>query len=112
DSGQRQWATYYGGAAQESSATITGGMAGDIYLCGTTRSVSGIATPGSHQPAAGGSDDAFLVRFDVTGQRRWGTYLGGSSGDAGYQAACGPWGGVYMAGYAQSTSGIATAVSH
>ena len=41
-------------------------------------SPTNIATTGSYMDAPGGLADAFLVKFDSTGQRLWGTYYGGA----------------------------------
>ena len=54
---------------------------GNIYLSGYTSSTSGIATTGAHQATYGGGDwDAFLVKFNSSGVRQWGTYYGGTGG--------------------------------
>jgi hypothetical protein len=71
---------------------------------------SGIATPGSHQSAYGGGyNDAFLVKFDSNGLRQWGTYYGGSLADEGNSCAIDALGNIYMTGFTQSSTGIATA---
>jgi hypothetical protein len=71
---------------------------------------SGIATPGSHQSAYGGGyNDAFLVKFDSNGVRQWGTYYGGSLGDSGNSCTIDAFGNIYMTGWTQSSTGIATA---
>ncbi len=48
---------------------------GNVYLAGYTNSTTGIATTGAHQTTIGGSDDAFLVKFNSSGVRQWGTLL-------------------------------------
>ena len=52
---------------------------GNVYLAGDTNSTTGIATTGAHQTTYGGGYyDAFLVKFNSSGVRQWGTYYGGT----------------------------------
>ena len=114
--GVRQWGTYYGGSGYDFGNSCTTDATGNVYMAGYTETTSGtsIATSGSHQSAfGGGSYDAFFVKFNSAGIRQWGTYYGGSSGDDyGYSCATDASGNVYMAGYTDSNSGIATSGSH
>src|SRR4030095_6066972 len=50
--GMRQWATYYGGSGQE-DAYVTTDAFSNVYLFGSTESISGIATGGAYQSASG-----------------------------------------------------------
>jgi hypothetical protein len=106
--GVRQWATYYGG----SSVDYDGGIATDgsenVYLSGITRSSNRIASNG-HQNTYGGGNDAFLVKFNSAGVRQWATYYGGSDGDNGGNCSTDGNGNVYLAGFTNSTSDIASA---
>ena len=52
-------------------------------LAGYTTSTTGIATTGAHQTTSGGDYDAFLVKFNSSGVRQWGTYYGGTGYDDG-----------------------------
>ena len=84
-SGNRLWATYYGGAKDESERSIAIDALGNVYIAGGTQSVSGIAS-GGFQNVYGGSylsylGDAFLVKFDPAGSRLWSTYYGGSDAE-------------------------------
>lgn len=98
--GNRIWTTYYGGDSSYSNVFFGQGLdvashivydnAGHLYVAGTTNSTNNIATPGSFQDTlsalAGNSflgTDAFLVKFDTSGMRLWGTYYGGDSSDEG-----------------------------
>jgi hypothetical protein len=107
-----QWATYYGA---DSSTTDFYGCASDgmghIYAGGLTWCATSITTTGAFQNVIGGpaNSDAFLVKFDTSGNRIWSTYYGGNGGDWGVSVACDPAGSVYMAGVTQSSlTGIAT----
>ncbi len=114
-SGVRQWATFYGGTMHDQADGIACDILGNVYLAGQTTSANNIATPGSHQPVIGGGYDNFLVKFNVSGVRQWGTYYGGPGDD--YDGtlrtvACDKLGNVFLAGQTQSSTGIATAGSH
>ncbi|OSZ79204.1 hypothetical protein CAP35_13390 [Chitinophagaceae bacterium IBVUCB1] len=82
-SGVRQWGTYYGGSNDDGSSGIANDRTGNVYIAGATTSTSGISTTGSFQPSIAGSGptDAFLIKFNPSGVRQWGTYLGGISPD-------------------------------
>ena len=113
-SGVRQWGTYFEGNGN----ACTTDASGNIYIVGLTNSTSGIATTaGAHQTVMSGSDDAFLVKFNSSGVKQWGTYFGGASSSAsgmekGLSCATDALGNVYMVGQTPSTSGIATAGAH
>lgn len=77
-SGNRLWATYYGGTGGDWGVGVAVDHSNNILLCGTTQSTTGISTTGSHQSTyGGGAWDGFLVKFTPAGTRLWGTYLGG-----------------------------------
>ncbi len=63
--GQRQWATYYGGPAWENGGGGISYSKGKVYMASITLSASGIATTGAFQTTHGGTDDGFLVQWDV-----------------------------------------------
>ncbi len=107
------WATYYGGTGNEGaylgiSPHCTTDANGNIYLMGNTTSTTGIASSSGYQPSAGGSADAFLVKFNAAGARIWATYYGGSLSDNFNDAAVDSRGNVYVGGITASTTGIAT----
>lgn len=111
-SGVIQWSTYYGGTNDDG---IWGGVvtdnSGNVYMGSTTRSTNGISQTG-FQMTNGGNTDGFLVKFNSTGVRQWATYYGGSTTDYVYDVAIDGLGNPYIAGYANSTTSIATAASH
>ncbi|MFP4369683.1 MAG: T9SS type A sorting domain-containing protein [Candidatus Kapaibacterium sp.] len=79
------WSTYYGGNNYDGITSVI--CVGDeIYACGFTNTdATGIiATEGAHKSkftGSTGTSDAFLVKFDKTGQRLWATYFGGTQND-------------------------------
>ncbi len=108
----RLWATYYGGAGQDAGYKISTDASGNVYMTGQTSSSTGISTPGSFQSVYGGGVDAYLVKFDGAGNRLWATYYGGPDADYGYGVKTDAAGNIYLTGYTESTSGIATPGAH
>jgi hypothetical protein len=107
--GIRIWGTYYGNTGIDMCDAVRADISGNTYIAGRTNSTSGIATTGCHQPAIAGGMDAYLVKFDNAGNRLWGTYYGGTSGDYGNCLATDLTGNVYMGGFTGSATGLATA---
>ncbi len=108
-SGVRQWATYYGGTAEDSGNACAVDGGGNVYLAGTTSSSTAIAY-GGHQNVigGGGSEDAFLVKFNTNGIRQWATYYGGMGNDWGRSCTVDGSDNVYLAGGTGSSAAIAT----
>jgi hypothetical protein len=115
--GVRQWGSYYGGASDDPAWSCNTDASGNVYIAGGTQSSSGtvIATTGAHQTTYGGSTgDAYIVKFNSSGVRQWGSYYGGASYDVGYSCSIDASGNVFLAGRSDSNTGnnIATASSH
>ncbi len=111
--GVRQWATYYGGTGIEFAYGVVVDTIGNVYLAGYSASTSSISTAGSHQAVyGGGSRDAFIVKFNSSGVRQWGTYYGGADADYGFGLAIDDLGNLYLAGRTTSTVAISTPGSH
>jgi hypothetical protein len=113
-SGQRLWATYYGGDGTESVPSLYSDKRGDVYLTGQTSSQTGIATQGAVLDSFPDSAyvASFLVKFNGEGQRQWGTYIGGNGLTLGYSVtgnnSDSENAAIYVSGLTSSTSGIAT----
>ena len=113
--GNRIWATYYGGTNEDQGVGGCSTDSAGTYVCiaGETHSASGIASPGCFQPVFGGGIfDAFIVKFDSSGQRQWGTYYGGTNEDIAYDCSFGWNDEMFMAGYAESATNISTPGSY
>lgn len=106
--GTRQWGTYYGGSGTDLAHHCAVDNAGNVYLAGTTGSVSGIASNGHQNTFGTGSTDAFLVKFDASGTRLWGTYYGGGANENGFYCATDGSGNVYLCGETTSATQIAS----
>lgn len=103
--GQRFWGTYYGGTAAGTAAFYcTTDRFGNVYFTGRCNPTANISTPGSHQPVSGGGVDAFIVKFDSTGTRKWGTFYGGTNSDWGTSCAVDTMRNIYLTGYTSSNS--------
>jgi Secretion system C-terminal sorting domain/Beta-propeller repeat len=63
--GTRVWGTYYGGSNSETGYSCAVDASGNVYLVGTTGSLSAISFAG-HQNTYGGVSDAFLVKLKDT----------------------------------------------
>ena len=81
-SGQRIWATYFGGNGNDGLSGIAADKNGFLYVTGATNSTSGIATDSAFQTKfGGGQSDIVLAKFSNDGQLLWSTYYGGNSVD-------------------------------
>jgi len=113
--GMRVWGTYFGGSANEWNYGIDVDATGNIYVGGNTLSTAPancIATAGAFQTVlGGGSSDAFIMKFDPTGNRIWGSYYGGLGLDDFTGVICAG-NEVYAVGYSNSISSISTPGSH
>lgn len=118
--GVRQWATYYGGDGNDIGySCAVDKSSSDVYMCGSTGTSNGsgqttvmVTPPNSHQSTYGGGWDAFLVKFNSSGIRQWGTYYGGAGDEKAYSVSANASGDVVIAGETSSSSGIATNGCH
>ena len=106
--GVRQWGTYYGPGWGYGCAADP---FGNVFLCGHTSLTTGtsIATAGSHQSIISAFTDGFLVKFNGSGVRQWGTYYGGNNVDYAQSCATDALGNVYLAGITGSSGGTVIA---
>ncbi|MBI2268943.1 MAG: SBBP repeat-containing protein [Bacteroidetes bacterium] len=80
NSGNRLWATYYGGYTGDYGYSIATDASGNVFVSGTTGSNDFplcTTCPGyfSNTPAFG-HDTPFILKFDNSGNRLWATYYG------------------------------------
>jgi hypothetical protein len=114
--GIRQWGTYYGGSSTDWFSDISVDNSGNVYATGNTRSDTGIATIGTYQTThsphtialLNNDMDGFLVKFNTSGQRQWGTYYGDNLTDESYSCITDGSGNAYITGLTRSTNHIAT----
>jgi hypothetical protein len=98
------YSTYLGGSSGDYGYGIAVDGAGNAYVTGNTYSID-FPTVNARYPSygGGGSDDAFVTKFDQQGQGPvYSTYLGGNSSDGGSGIAVDGAGNAYVTGTTQS----------
>jgi hypothetical protein len=108
-SGSLVWATFLGGARNESTETHEFAVTpnGDVYAAGPTKSADFPVTTGAFQDSfAGPSDgnDVFVTHLSPDGALVASTYLGGSGFDRAEGVAAGPDGTVSFTGVTSSSN--------
>jgi hypothetical protein len=98
------FATYYGGKnSYVEGKAIAVDALGDAYITGVIGS-AGLATTGAYDTMMGGSQDAFVAKFNATGSSLlYATYLGGSNGDEGDAIAVDAAGNAFVTGTTRSS---------
>ncbi|MDP1727312.1 MAG: SBBP repeat-containing protein [Bacteroidota bacterium] len=75
------WGTYYGGHSEDDDKglAITIDNNNSVLVTGITKADTGITTSGTYQPTISWTNigNAFIVKFNSSGVRQWGTYYGG-----------------------------------
>ena len=100
------WSTYYGDTEIDYGMDVMVDSRGNIFMCGDTKSSTKIAS-GGHQNTYGGSYyDAYLVKFNDQGVRKWATYYGGTSEERATGVAVDSKGAVFLTGKTYSKTGI------
>jgi hypothetical protein len=99
-SGQLQWNTFLGGAADDYGGGIAVDGSGGVYACGFGGASWGAGEcPGCPvRGYGGGIYDTFAAKLSANGQLQWDTFLGGTGMDTGSAIAADGSGNVYVAG--------------
>ncbi|MFN5849491.1 MAG: hypothetical protein ACK43K_13435, partial [Chitinophagales bacterium] len=94
-SGNRVWASYYGGSDYDAISNIVIDTSNNIYIDGNTRSYSGIAQNGyqdtfytKYNTSGQLSQNIFFAKFNETGTRKWGPYYGLGAGISNFSTLC------------------------
>ena len=77
-SGALLWSTFYGGTTEDEAAAISTDDSSNVYVAGSTNSVN-FPLLNPTYPVKPGSQDAFILKIDSSGRRRWASWFGGSA---------------------------------
>jgi len=99
--GSLLWSTYFGGLYWDEALGITTASDGSCYFTGYTDSPDFPIQHG-YSNTYGTGGDAFLAKFDSNGSFLWSSFLGGSSGERGYDVATTSNSSCYVVGYTGS----------
>ncbi len=110
----RNWGTYNGtntgfpvNGGNSYSANISLDTTGNIYLSGSTVLHSNIATEGAYQSGFADSNSGYISKFDVNGNKIWGSYYNGNSNE--FDLIIHPYlRNFYLVGSTSSTAGMTT----
>jgi gliding motility-associated-like protein len=106
--GNRLWGTYYGGEGINQIKDIKIDYQNNLVIVGHTPSQTNISTIGAYKPnLTDGDDDAFLVKFNNSGLRIWGTYFGGETSDLANALSIDKNNNIYIVGTTLSKTNIA-----
>lgn len=105
--GSIEWSTYFGGEADEFALGMCLDGFGNLFICGQTKSQQVMSTTGVYQETNHGLIDAFISKFDTSGNLIWSSFYGGSQKDQAYSCIADQTG-VYLCGYTESADNIAT----
>jgi hypothetical protein len=105
----RLWGSFWGGTALEFAYGMTEDNSSNVFVCGVGTGSTGFATAGAYQVTMQGpSNDAFLLKFNSSGILQWCTYFGGNNGETARGVVTSNAGDVYICGFTDSSTGIAT----
>ena len=79
--GQAKWITYFGGTQSDFSYAIDIDKSRNIVIGGTSLSPTLYPSPQSFQPNLAGAVDAFIAKFNKSGQLVFSTFYGGTSAE-------------------------------
>jgi large repetitive protein len=110
--GSRQWGTFFGGTEIDFIRSCAVDQDDNVFVVGQTGSPASIATAGAFDDVYNGAIDGFLAKFNGSGARQWGTYIGNTNTDDAFGVAIDANNGVYVVGETQSDTDVSTVGVH
>jgi hypothetical protein len=107
ETGNLNWATYYGGSGNDQGVDLSLDGEDNIYISGYSNSENNIASSDGFQSSNNGSSDYFIAKFDPSGSRIWGTYFGAQGLESTVFMSPIFEDGLYLMGATQSEQGLA-----
>ncbi len=99
------WSTFLGAGSSEIAYDVALDQSGNVYLVGYTSSASFPATSGAYDESHNGGQDAFVAKFNPTGDTlSYATFLGGSGSDVANDIAVDGSGNAYLTGESASAN--------
>jgi len=102
--GNRLWATLYGGSGSDACHGIAIDGSDNVMITGNTLSTDFPVTIGAFQTSHAGGMDAFVVKFDSSGNQLWATFYGGNGWEYSKGIATDGNDNVLIAGNTESTN--------
>ncbi len=103
DAGAILWSTYCGGKDYEFPGDFSMDGGNNLLLISQTYSSDMPVSTGAFQMSKAGGTDAYVTKFDASGNQIWGTYFGGSATERAEAIAADANGNVIIAGGTAST---------
>ncbi len=98
------WSTSFGGTLDDFGNSITVDGSDNMYITGNFEGTADFdPTAGVENVTVVGAYDAFVSKFNATGDYQWSKQFGGSTFDFGMSIATDPTGNVYVGGIYQAT---------
>ncbi len=93
------WAKRIGSTGADYGQSLAADAHGYFYLTGYFNGTVNFDPAGNYPLQSKGSTDAYLARFDTSGNLTWAKNMGGTGADQGLGVATDPWGNAYATGY-------------
>lgn len=108
-----EWGKYIGDTLNSSTNGVITDRFNNVYICGSTQSLTNIATTGAYQSSISDSiNDAYLTKYNKFGGIIWSTYFGGQNNDVANDVYVDTSLNIFLSGYTFSPTGIADSLGH
>ncbi len=106
--GERLWATFYGGTANEDRPTMSGDSQDNIYIIGSVLSADfptqQLAGAYNQSTMSSDASEGFIIKFNTNGKLQWATFYGGNSSDFFHALVIDSEDNIYVTGETYSTN--------